>query len=384
MKSLVNDKLGFYTVNGQRVESKIDACILGSKIDAHPKWHFNDHTWNSIDWAVEPEVDIFELYKLRARQIRDQYDYIILNYSGGSDSQTMVDAFFAAGCFIDEIVTIWNRKHTKEIILNPAVSDPRNVEAEYELTTRPGIDRIIQTSPKTKITYVDVSTATVDSYLKFDGEEWLSTTVEHLNPQYVTRWSTTRDYNQLINMDRGLKTAVLFGVDKPRVCIKDGKYHTYFLDIIVNSFRGGFNRAEYDNFDHVLFYWAPELPEIVVKQSHMIRRWFESNLALKPILEWPNHDIVKRQAYEVITRSIIYPTWNLNTFQCAKVSSTVYTEWDHWFFENFRGTKLYSNWYKGIEYIEKNINKKYLKFNFDNKLDGFVGMINGFFCLDSN
>jgi len=226
MKSLVNDKLGFYMVGNQRVESKIDAYILATKLNVHPTWHFGDQVWQSQDWTHEPKIDILELYKTRARQIREQYDYIILNYSGGSDSQTMIDSFLAAGCFIDEVVTIWNRKHTAKVIVDPGVTDARNVEAEYELTARPGLTRIRDASPNTKITYIDISDATVNDFQTPDGEEWLKTTVEHLHPQYVTRWSATRDKNQLITMDRGLKTAVVFGVDKPKVCIKDGKYHT--------------------------------------------------------------------------------------------------------------------------------------------------------------
>lgn len=384
MKSLINDKLGFYMVGNQRVESKIDACVLGTKLNLHPTWHFGDDVWRGQDWTQEPGIDILELYKARARQIRAQYDYIVLNYSGGSDSQTMVDAFLAAGSFIDEVVTIWNRKHTPKVIADSGMIDARNIEAEYELTTRPGLTRIRDASPRTKITYIDISDSTVRDYQILDGEEWLKNTVEHLHPQYVTRWSATRDKDQLLTMDRGLRTAILFGVDKPKVCIKNGSYHTYFVDIVANSFRGGFNRPEYTNMDYVFFYWTPDMPEIIIKQSHMIRRWFEMNPQLKPILHWPNSDYTKRQAYEIIVRSVIYPEWNLNTFQCVKTSSTVYSEWDDWFFKEFRGTATYDSWFKGIEYVENNVNKKYLKYDWDNRFDGFVGMINGFFALEKN
>ena len=381
MKSLVNDKLGFYTVGNQRVESKIDACILGTKLNLHPQWHFNDKVWNSQNWTQEPELDILELYKIRARQIREQYDYIVLNYSGGSDSQAMLDAFIQSNCFIDEVVTIWNRKHTQNVVSNPNVTDARNIEAEYELTTRPGLSRLRSISPGTKITYVDISDATVNDYHQLDGEEWLQNTVEHLHHQYVTRWSSTRDKNQLITLDRGLKTAILFGVDKPRVCIKNNKYCAYFVDIVANSFRGGFNRAEYNNFDHVFFYWSPDLPEILIKQSHMIMRWFEMNPQLKKLLEWPNSDYTKRQVYEIITRSIVYPQWDLNTFQCVKTSSTVWCEWDDWFFTEYKGTAIYDSWFKGIQHIEQNVDTKYVRYNFNQQFDGFVGMINGFFEL---
>lgn len=377
-----NKKLGYYTVGPSRFKSKIDALVHGTKTNTHPTWQFSNDVWNAVNWTAEPELDILELYKIRARQIREQYDYVSVFYSGGSDSQSLVDAFFDAGCHIDEIITIWNRSHTKRVVLDPGAVDARNIEAEYELTTRPGLEQIRLRSPKTKISYYDVSSATLDCYTDiYDGEEWLTTTTEHLNPHYVTRWCVTRDRDQLITLDRGLKTALVAGVDKPRVCIKDGKYAVYFLDTLVNNCQGGYNRNDYSNVDLVLFYWDPDMPEIIVKQAHMIKRWFESNPQLKPIIEWPSHDYTKRQAYEVISRSIVYPRWDLNKFQCHKPTSTVWHDWDNWFLTSYKDTAIYDCWYKGIEFIEKNIDKKYLKYNFDNKLDGFVGMINGHFYI---
>jgi hypothetical protein len=382
---MLNDsKLGYYLVGNQRLASKIDACILGSQLNVSPTWHFNDGAWNSVNWSHAPDTNITELYRLRAKQIREQYDYVAIQYSAGSDSQTVVDSFLDAGLFIDEIITVWNREQTAKVVVNPSATDPRNVEAEFELTTRPGLNKIIERSPHTKITYLDVSTATVNTLKTFDGEEWLQNTVEFLHPQYVTRWSMTREKEQLKTLDRGLKTAVVFGVDKPRVTIKDGKYYVYFVDTIINSFRGGFNRQEYNNLDHVLFYWTPDMPEIVVKQAHMIKQWFEFNAALKPIIAWPNHDYAKRSAYEIITRSIIYPNWDLGTFQCAKPTSSVTCEWDDWFFKAYQGSTIYDNWHKGVQHVENSIDKKYLKYNFDNKFDGLVGMINGFFCLSQD
>jgi hypothetical protein len=59
----------------------------------------------------------------------------------------------------------------------------------------------------------------------------------------------------------------------------------------------------------------------------------------------------------------------------------VYSEWDDWFFKEFRGTSTYDSWFKGIAHVEKHVDKKYLKYDFDNRFDGFVGMINGFFAL---
>lgn len=377
-----SEKLGYYQVGQQRFSSKIQACVFGTQTNTHPEWQFSNAVWHAVDWSQEPEVDVLQLYRLRAQQIREQYDYVIVNYSGGSDSQTLVNAFFDSGSHIDEIVTIWNRAHTKKVIANASVTDPRNIEAEFELTTRQGLEQIRARSPGTKITYYDVSEATLEAYQRYDGEEWLSATKEHLNPHFVTRYSNTRERDQLVRLDRGRRTAVVLGIDKPRVSIKDGRYCVTFIDTLVNNCQGGFNQRSYDNVEQVLFYWTPDLPAIVVKQAHMIRRWFETNPALKSIIAWPNHDFIKRQAYELLVRSIIYPEWDLTNFQCQKTTSGVWCEWDDWFLNGFKDTAMYANWLKGLEYIEKNVDRKYLNYTFDNRFNGFVGMINGHFFLD--
>jgi hypothetical protein len=113
----------------------------------------------------------------------------------------------------------------------------------------------------------------------------------------------------------------------------------------------------------------------------MIRRWFESNPALKPILQWSEGSASLRQAYEVIVRSLIYPGWNINTFQCVKPELTSQCEWDDWFFKTHKDTYAYHSWHKGIEYVGKNIDRKYLNYDF-NQAVSFVGMINGHFALE--
>lgn len=376
-------KLGYYTVGQQTFFSKIDACLLASRLNTHVKWHFSDAVWQAQDWTHEPEIDIMELYRQRARQIRERYDYVIINYSGGCDSQIMVDAFLSAGCHIDEIRTVWNRSHTAKVDRSGLVTDPANIEAEFELTTRPGLDRILLASPNTKITYTDVSPHTVASFNTLDGAEWLKITTEHLNPQYVTRYDATRDLAQLNQLDSGHRTAILYGADKPKVCIKDGRYCTYFVDTVANNGKRLWSRSEYDNIDMVYFYWTPDLPDIVIKQSHMIRRWFENHVALKPLLVWPNHDYSRRNAYEMIIRTVIYPNWDLNTFQCVKPTSTVWCDWDNWFFSGFAQTPIYHNWLAGLDYIQQHIDKRFLKYDFHDRFDGFVGMTNGHFYLDS-
>lgn len=382
MISSFNHKLGYYLVNNQVVKNKIDALVMATRLNCDITWHFNDQAWNTVKWDQEPETDILELYKKRARQIREQYDYVIINFSAGSDSATVVQAFLESGCHIDEITTIWNRKQTPKVILDPGCTDPRNVEAEYDLVTKPALDKIRLLSPLTKITYLDVSDHIVQTLSRLDGEEWLSRTSEHLNPQMLARYDSTLGKDRRMTLDRGRKTAVVFGVDKPKVCIKDdGRYYVYFVDSIPNQSPDTQLNLEYENVEHVFFYWTPDMPEILVKQAHILKRWFQVNDRLKHVIRWPQLDHARRTVYEAVVRGVIYPWWDPNTFQVNKTTSTVFSEWDSWFFDAHRGSAV-DNWLKGVEYVQTAIDKKYLKYSYDGRFEGFHGMINGHFCLD--
>ena len=64
--------------------------------------------FSKCDWTTEPEpgVPLSEYYRRRAQQIRDKYDYVVLLYSGGPDSNNILHAFVHNGIKIDEIVNI--------------------------------------------------------------------------------------------------------------------------------------------------------------------------------------------------------------------------------------------------------------------------------------
>lgn len=372
-------KLGYYRVGEHSVVSKVQALELGTQLNIHPTWHFCDDIWNAQDWKTEPPESILELYKKRARQIREQYDTVVINYSGGSDSQTIVNAFLDANCHIDEIVTQWNS--TIDANVNSASADPDSIENEFKYTTAPGINEIIKRSPQTRINYIDISEQAVAAYTNPEDYTWIYKSSEHLNPVYQTRWDPTVALDNRRILDTGRRVAFVSGIDKPRVTIKDNHYSLYFIDSLVNN--GGMATPDnnYDNYDRVLFFWTPDMPEIVIKQAHMIRSWFKHNPGLEPMLHWGTTVYDNLRVYETLVRSIVYPEWDVNTFQCLKVTSPIWTEWDSYFWRNFGTSTQGVQWQAGIDYIVKNIDKKYLNFKND-RLNNFTGMINGFFQID--
>jgi len=88
-----NKKLGYYLVNNEIYYNKYDALISASKLNQQARWFFNEDTFVSYPWATEPEESLKDLYRQRAQHLRDRYDYIRVEASGGSDSTTVIFSF---------------------------------------------------------------------------------------------------------------------------------------------------------------------------------------------------------------------------------------------------------------------------------------------------
>jgi hypothetical protein len=94
---------GFYQVGEQKYFSKFQAVMASKQTGHFPEWNFNDEVFGQQDWTVEPTENLWEIYRQRAQQLRDNYDYIILLYSGGSDSQNILQSFLFNNITLDEV-----------------------------------------------------------------------------------------------------------------------------------------------------------------------------------------------------------------------------------------------------------------------------------------
>ena len=157
---IVYPEYGFYEYAGQAYNDKLqafDAALTRRDHDPDIVFNFNHDVFGRLDWSQEPPGSIFDLYRERAQQLRDQFDYLVLMYTGGSDSREALQAFLDNNIHLDEVVTVHPVKLTEKM---PVIADSNHDNAflfEYNLTTLPGLQHIHQVSPKTKITIVDMS-----------------------------------------------------------------------------------------------------------------------------------------------------------------------------------------------------------------------------------
>jgi hypothetical protein len=142
------------------------------------------------------------------------------------------------------------------------------------------------------------------------------------------------------------------------------------------------NFGDYTNFTNEYFFWSPDLPELFLKQCHMVKDWFDipQNKHMQYVCRWPNYSYTHRTTYEHLIKPLIYPDYNPETFQTSKPTNSFYNEMDHWFYTNFKDTTPYNVWKAGLEYLTTNIDLKF--FNKEmGKPVGFVGFLSPFYYL---
>ena len=129
-----NPKLGFYEVGKDIFYNKVEALEAATRLKIpfeSVHWNFNDEVFKRLDWTQEPDLTLTSLYEARARQLREKYDYIIINCSGGSDSTTALFSFINQGLHVDEIIVRYAKSATQG--KKPNITDfrPENEWSEY-------------------------------------------------------------------------------------------------------------------------------------------------------------------------------------------------------------------------------------------------------------
>lgn len=328
------DHLGYYTVGDFKTYSKVEAIEAHARTGIHPHWNFNDMVFGSYDWRVEPIDSLEELYRRRAQQIRDKYDYISIFYSGGADSGNIVNTFVDNNIPIDEIVTY-----------NFYAIDPRKnnfFHAEQYQVSYPKIAELKSRGIKFKHKVIDLSDIVyrilLDPGMQNDLAYWTNSNfgITHLAIGYVRE--SDRDYLNLV--EHGKKHAFVYGIEKPRIYLENGRYCLRFIDMIDNgpSIRTQILGREHEHDE--LFYWDPSCCNLLCKQGHVLMRFLKKNRELGDVNRDIRDDSKKIRipmieqtfcknntsdglGYREILNWLIYPGFNPYTFSMGKPMSVL-------------------------------------------------------------
>jgi hypothetical protein len=353
----MNKKLGYYTVGNLEFDSKIQACIFSEQTKQEVVWHFNNDYFKNYNWTLEPQSNLDELYDLRAKELRETYDYIVISYSGGADSHNIVESFIRQNLHIDELVINTMEKGNKRFTdIDPNNKNANNASAEHYLQTLPRIKELSNKIPKTKISILDMTDQLFDSWKIVGDGSWVTKKRESLHPLNVTRFNYLHFLDIKKTFDKDKKIAIILGVEKPRTFIyENNKFYIRFVDKAANVISISDHFEEYSNATIEYFYWSPEGANIICKQAHLIKRWLELNPDQQKFWYYKNFTVEIYKLYqERLLRKLLYTTWNNSWYQADKAIKDWYSEFDEWFITGYQGTVEHSIWLEGLTYVKNN------------------------------
>ena len=343
-------KFGYYTVGSKLVFSKIEALELSDRLNQSIQFHYNDEVFSLCNWASEPESTLSEYYKIRARQLRLKYDYLVVFYSGGADSHNMLESFVNAGVFPDEIVSFHsyaadqnrNSSFNKEVF-ETAVPYVRKIKSQGRLPKHVQ-HRLIDMSNIIKQFNDEINWSEFEYY--FNSTVSINNVARSKLREYI------RDWKDLI--DSGKTLCLVWGHDKPRVMHIDGEFCLQFMDLFDNCasvYNQQFLTPGY--FDE-MFYSTPDLPELVIKQAHVIKNFLQTADVSHPFLTThvtglghvmkPVGDThVAHWLTQNAQSYLIYPWFDDKLYYESKPQDIITSKRDTWFWNDAKLSIRFSN-----------------------------------------
>jgi hypothetical protein len=331
---------GYYIVGEKVFYLKYDAMVESTRTGKHIEWNFNYSTFAKQAKMPRLNIPILELYKRRAQQLRDTNDYVILAFSGGADSQTILDAFLDNNIKLDEI---WVDHQASMIDKSNYVlttdKSAINLPSEWFLVIKPKLDEIAKTHPNIKIHVSDACES-----LMYNNDSTIITNAS-LNLGYTAsyhglkRWGYIADYAEKLR-DRFANVCVIMGMEKCIPHIDDTLQYGFIFTDAPLFFKSAM--IEY-------FYWTPDMPEIAVEQAHYVWDYLKVNRAyLDDILYYrlqaPGTWFLSRKnSFDSIVKHVVYPAWDHTVHQVNK--QTIFNgEGSGYYTELFRGEAFYDRW----------------------------------------
>lgn len=326
------------------------------------KFHFHDDVFSQQDWTTEPPEPLEELYRQRAEQLRNQYDYLILGFSGGADSTAIFDAFVKNNIHLDEVIMF----HTL------AGEDDRNSFYNFETfnVAMPYVEKHLK-DKTTKITVIDQTKYTFDYWNIVNKFDFV-----HYNNYNFSPNNLARQYAKahLPIFDESKSVAYITGIDKPCIVYNDGDTYFYFTDCIDTTVSYMYHDKGKTKHIDEFFFWTPNFPKIVIKQSHVLKKFLDRldpntlKLFVSQKLMYEQHGentIVKNQKFYRMTNELmirlIYPSWDINTPSVGKSNTGfVYSQRDSWFFKT--GREEVKNYLNAMEHYLMNVGGQFKEF----------------------
>lgn len=324
---------GYYSVNGIEFDNKLSALIRASELNTEVKWHYFDNVFKTTkNNNLLVDTNIEQVYKIRAQHLRDSYDYLILNYSGGSDSHNILHTFLKNNIKLDCIYIQWPERLMDKGLFKVNAEDKTtfNFHSEWELVLKKDLEWLAHAHPEIKIELFD--------WLDCVDENFYTDKIFEQNVSNLPSMARSIKQNNYSKTEteqagRGRRVASIFGIDKPNVVKHQSKWYYFFVD---TAFMAQPNPNNPNGLEY--FYNTPSFPELTIIQCKKLANWYDSNpnhlylarsrpdrIAENPAIANFTHRQNMDEYHQMaeISKLVCYPYWNFTRFQAEKPFSVL-------------------------------------------------------------
>jgi hypothetical protein len=281
----ISPQMGYWSVGPKAFDNKWLALSEGRLTGQPVKFHFFKSAFDETDWSLPPKESLEHYMTERARQLRDQYSYVRLFYSGGVDSQTMLDVFLKNAIHIDEIICY--RYCPTGNIYHLANSEINDVAIPFLQTQQWALRhtkiRIIDLMPKDYQRWLKGEWLTRKPYLDFFAPD--PADIPEILPSIMDE---TQKFKNVCHLQGG---------QKPKIEKREDGYYAFYYDsnVLLDMY------GEWQEN----FYTTPNHPELHVKQCHLLMQLLKD--------QWPELKAYQRVPREWADRACRQPLFISHT-----------------------------------------------------------------------
>lgn len=332
----------YYFCDGTKLGSKVKALEYKQKSGLEPSFYYFDDVYNRIDWTIEPTQSLEYYYLNQAQRIRDEYDYVILCYSGGYDSTNILETFHFNNIKLDKIITVGALKQDSSSMVD------ENHNGELYHNVFPYIQELGLSSITQVIDYTEYFNNVNQFSISTYSNEWIDYTGGWFSP-HNWFWHDIEKYI-IPQQYRDKKVALIFGKDKPYITIENRKFGFKFKDIAINSYG---NVSSTANCDRINFYWDPNSPQILIKQLHVLLRAY--------IISKFDHDYEINMGHDIIggksANEIVYNLRKPILYKSPKSKTRILSLRDQYLIEK-KNSDVYRLYEAGVQSLYKRLSSK--------------------------
>jgi hypothetical protein len=248
----------YWKVGDTTYNSDIAAYLAATSTQQNPQFVIGAVNDGPL-WRSEPPESVFTYIDAVTRDIASKYDKIILMYSGGTDSHTVLDSFVRCGLRDVEICMNNTEDHrgcpdratTNSWATDVLKSDYKYLFTDYGYTFN---DRTEEGKVWNNIT-------------KDEMDEALHTYSGSFQSQIVPSYGGAK-YPPSLHITDSKKTAVVWGLEKPHIRVEEGWLCWSMSSVLAE----GNNLGPNVDFDNVYFYLSEAVPELQIKISWLMMK----------------------------------------------------------------------------------------------------------------